>query len=167
MQGGCAMLRVCVLQKYNTSTTCSMLLLSYFGFRFTNVYNWIPFSSAYQSTAKKDVEAFCHKQDSLMHRVSSWPSAAINVGLFCAINLFHSQNCWRHWKSQFLSQLGGPIRILPYRLVRKNQNCMLTRWWKHFEDKITHFDKIHERDGWRDGWMDRQTSHDCRGCAST
>jgi len=38
---------------------------------------------------------------------------------------------------------------------------MATRWWKHFEDMITRFDIIHERDIQQ---RDRLTLHDGRGC---
>jgi len=47
--------------------------------------NSVLFSLVYASTDKKDVEACCHEQDSLMHDVSSSPTAVINIGAIIII----------------------------------------------------------------------------------
>jgi len=47
--------------------------------------------------------------------------------------------------------LGVPVGILPYRLVRKYQNDVATRWWKQFDDMFTHLDTIPAYDGQTDG----------------
>jgi len=70
-------------------------------------------------------------------------------------------NCWQH---AMKPDIGGESRLLPtppafetpfrglpvglllQRLARKNWNGLATRRWRNFEDVITRFDTIHERD---------------------
>ena len=85
--------------------------------------------------------------------------------------VLHADTCTQHrWSqiSQFLptalafhtSIRRVPMAILPWCSVWKNQNGLATRWWKHFEDVITCFDKIYERDRQRDRRTDGRTPHD-------
>jgi len=64
------------------------------------------------------------------------------------------------------SPLGAvPVGILPWRLVRKNWNCVAIRWWKKYEDMCSSFDSTectNVTDGRR---ADRQTPHDGIGRA--
>jgi len=52
---------------------------------------------------------------------------------------------------------GVPVGIVPWRFVRKNQNCLATRWWKNLEDMFIRFHTIHERDGRTDRHTHRET----------
>ena len=67
-------------------------------------------------------------------------------------------------KARYLSKIAisfmplafdAPVRILPYRLVRKNQNGSATRRWQNFDDMFSCFDGIAACDC----QTDRQSCH--------
>jgi len=60
------MLPNCLVSFYSEIPRAQSFIISYFGFRFTNAYNLMVFCCL-----RRNVEASCHKQDSLMHGTSS------------------------------------------------------------------------------------------------
>jgi len=72
----------------------------------------------------------------------------LKIAIFAPVMGFPSEYCHKVWYGNKL-EWGG---WLPD--VKKN-----------FEDMFIHFKRIHERDGWTDGWSDVQTLHDSIGRA--
>jgi len=51
---------------------------------------------------------------------------------------------------------GVPVRLVPWRVIRKNYNPLATPWWKIFEDIFIRFDRMYERDRQTDtAWRHR------------
>jgi len=123
---------------------------------------------AYTPADKNDIEASCHKQDSLMRGVSS---SVCRINKCCCLVLHgwnvHDTQCLSSQLSQNhiwvenhnLPQFGGNIAI-PFS-AEKLEWCGYPKV-KNSEDMFTHFDRIQERDTRR---TDRQTRDNSIGHA--